>query len=98
MRIEYPGAIYHVLSRGDRRESIFLDDGDCHERVRMIEQSNANIWFDPFDELMANHPRGQTIYLPVLHVPPWFFGRMDTHHDRIGQISHLPINSNPNTN
>jgi putative transposase len=49
MRIEYPGAIYHVLSRGDRRESIFLDDGDCHERVRMIEQSNANIWFDPFD-------------------------------------------------
>ena len=28
LRIEYPGAIYHVMSRGDRREAIFLDDGD----------------------------------------------------------------------
>jgi len=28
MRIEYPGAIYHVMSRGDRREDIFLDDVD----------------------------------------------------------------------
>ena len=28
LRIQYPGAIYHVLSRGDRREKIFLDDVD----------------------------------------------------------------------
>jgi hypothetical protein len=27
MRIEYPGAIYHVMSRGDRREPIFLHEG-----------------------------------------------------------------------
>src|SRR5947209_2119805 len=26
MRVEYPGAIYHVMSRGDRREDIFLVD------------------------------------------------------------------------
>jgi hypothetical protein len=26
LRIEYPGAIYHVMSRGDRREDIFVDD------------------------------------------------------------------------
>jgi hypothetical protein len=26
LRIEYPGAMYHVMSRGDRREKIFLDD------------------------------------------------------------------------
>jgi len=24
--VEYPGAIYHVMNRGDRREPIFLDD------------------------------------------------------------------------
>ena len=24
MRVEYPGAIYHVMGRGDRREDIFL--------------------------------------------------------------------------
>jgi len=28
LRIESPGAIYHVLSRGDRREAIFRHDAD----------------------------------------------------------------------
>ena len=28
LRIEYPGAIYHVMNRGDRREAIFRDDVD----------------------------------------------------------------------
>ena len=28
LRLEYEGAIYHVMNRGDRRESIFKDDAD----------------------------------------------------------------------
>ena len=28
LRVEYPGAIYHVMNRGDRREPIFTDDQD----------------------------------------------------------------------
>lgn len=28
LRVEYPGAIYHVMNRGDRREAIFQDDED----------------------------------------------------------------------
>jgi hypothetical protein len=28
MRVEYPGAIYHVMDRGDRREDIFINDVD----------------------------------------------------------------------
>jgi hypothetical protein len=28
LRIEYPGAIYHVMNRGDQREDIFRDDQD----------------------------------------------------------------------
>jgi putative transposase len=28
VRVEYAGAIYHVMNRGDRREEIFQDDGD----------------------------------------------------------------------
>jgi hypothetical protein len=28
LRLEYEGAIYHVMSRGDRREPIFKDDAD----------------------------------------------------------------------
>jgi hypothetical protein len=26
LRVQYPGAIYHVMNRGDRRELIFRDD------------------------------------------------------------------------
>ena len=28
LRVQYPGAIYHVMNRGDRREPIFTDDDD----------------------------------------------------------------------
>jgi putative transposase len=28
LRVEYPGAVYHVMNRGDRREPIFQDDAD----------------------------------------------------------------------
>jgi len=28
LRVEYPGAIYHVMIRGDQREDIFRDDED----------------------------------------------------------------------
>ena len=31
LRVEYPGAMYHVMSPGDRREAIFLDDVDRHD-------------------------------------------------------------------
>ncbi len=31
LRIQYPGAIYHIMNRGDRREPIFRDDLD-HNR------------------------------------------------------------------
>ena len=31
LRIEYAGARYHVMSRGDRREAIFHDDADRQE-------------------------------------------------------------------
>ena len=28
LRVEYEGAVYHVMNRGDRREPIFRDDTD----------------------------------------------------------------------
>ena len=34
LRVEYEGAIYHVMNRGDRREPIFKDDVD---RRRFLE-------------------------------------------------------------
>ena len=30
LRVEYPGAIYHVMNRGHRREPIFQENADRH--------------------------------------------------------------------
>ena len=56
LRIEFPGAIYHVTSRGDRREAIFVDDEDRRALLAVVEQA-----MDRFDAdilaycLMGNH-------------------------------------------
>ena len=39
LRIEFPGAIYHVTSRGDRREPIFADDEDRHNFLTVVGQA-----------------------------------------------------------
>jgi hypothetical protein len=31
LRLEYPGAMHHVMSRGDQRDDIFLTDEDRYE-------------------------------------------------------------------
>ena len=38
-RVEYPGAMYHVMSRGDRREDIFLDDVDRHDFIKTTAEA-----------------------------------------------------------
>ena len=38
MRIEFPGAIYHVMSRGDRREAVFLDDVDRQDFIKTLAE------------------------------------------------------------
>ena len=36
LRIQYQGAIYHLMSRGDRREEIFRDDLDRKSFLRAL--------------------------------------------------------------
>jgi len=39
LRIEYEGAIYNVMSRGDRREPIFEDDKDRETLLKTLAQA-----------------------------------------------------------
>ena len=39
LRIEFPGAIYHVTSRGDRREPIFADDEDRRALLSVVAEA-----------------------------------------------------------
>jgi len=56
IRLEYPGAIYHVLNRGDRREAIFRDDGDCHDFIKTLAEACQKTGFEIHAFcLMKNH-------------------------------------------
>ncbi|MCX6926734.1 MAG: hypothetical protein NT154_26550 [Verrucomicrobia bacterium] len=39
MRVEYPGAIYHVMDRGDRREDIFIHDVDRQDILKTLAKA-----------------------------------------------------------
>jgi len=41
LRVEYPGAIYHVLNSGDRREPIFQDGPDRRRFLETLAETCA---------------------------------------------------------
>jgi REP element-mobilizing transposase RayT len=56
LRVEYAGAIYHVVNRGDRREPIFKDDADRGRFVETLGQACAKTgWQVHAYVLMPNH-------------------------------------------
>jgi REP element-mobilizing transposase RayT len=56
LRIQYPGAIYHVMNRGDRREAIFEDDEDRQRWLKTLgEACEKTGWQVHAYCLMGNH-------------------------------------------
>jgi len=56
LRIEYPGAVYHVTSRGDRRESIFRDETDRQMLLDIVSRGMERLDAEMFAFcLMGNH-------------------------------------------
>ncbi len=56
LRIEYPGALYHLTSRGDGREDIFLDDRDRERFLKILGQVCGRFgWAVHAYCLMTNH-------------------------------------------
>jgi putative transposase len=62
LRIEFPGAVYHVTSRGDRREPIYRDDVDRAQQLDVLAQATER--FDV--EVLAWCQMGNHYHL-VLH-------------------------------
>ena len=56
LRIEFPGALYHVTSRGDRRQTIFADaiDRDCWLEVLRLVRKRFNFVIHAYCQ-MGNH-------------------------------------------
>jgi putative transposase len=93
LRIEYAGAIYHVMNRGDRREPIFQDDADRHRFVETLGEACVRSgWQAHAYCLMSNH-----FHLVVETPQPtlvagmkWFLGtytgRFNRRHKLIGHL------------
>ena len=56
LRVQYEGAIYHVMDRGDRREDIFLDDVDRQDFLKTLAEACQKTGFEIHAYcLMPNH-------------------------------------------
>jgi REP element-mobilizing transposase RayT len=90
LRVEYPGAIYHVMNRGDRREPIFLDDADRQRFVETLAEACAKTgWQIHVYVLMPNH-----FHLVVETPQPnlvagmkWFLGTYTSRFNRRHKLS-----------
>ena len=93
LRVEYPGAIYHVINRGDRREEIFKDDQDRERFLETLAEVCAKTgWQVHALCLMGNH------FHLVLETPQgnlvagmkWFLGtytsRFNRRHKLFGHL------------
>jgi len=93
LRIEYPGAIYHVMNRGDRREPIFKDDLDRQRFLLTLGETCAKtVWQVHAYCLMPNHfhlvletPRANLVF-----GMNWFLGtytaRFNRRHKLFGHL------------
>ena len=93
LRLEYEGAIYHVMNRGDRREAIFKDDSDRECFLKTLDECCAKTdWQVHALCLMSNHfhlvvetPKGN-----LVAGMKWFLGtytgRFNRRHKLFGHL------------
>ena len=56
LRIEFPGAVYHVMARGQRRDLIFRYDADCADFLELLGKACQRFGWRVFGYvLMGNH-------------------------------------------
>jgi REP element-mobilizing transposase RayT len=56
LRIEFAGAIYHVMTRGNARQKIFRDERDYQRMLEGLETTVVKFGFELFSFVcMPNH-------------------------------------------
>jgi putative transposase len=93
LRIEYPGALYHLTSRGNARQDIFLDDTDravfLDVLASVIERHGWHLYAYC---LMGNHYHllAETPHSNLSRGMRWLNGvytqRFNRRHERVGHI------------
>ena len=93
LRVEFPGALYHVTARGDRREPIFEDDEDRRALLEVL-----SLALERFDAsclaycLMSNHyhfvleTHRANLSRLMRHVNGVYTQRCNRRHQRVGHL------------
>jgi REP element-mobilizing transposase RayT len=77
LRIQYPGAAYHVMARGNQGQPIFRDDQDRKRFLDTLEESCERTgWLVHAYVLMGNH------YHLLVETPEGVTGQLKTGHLR----------------
>ncbi|MBU0621769.1 MAG: transposase [Gammaproteobacteria bacterium] len=93
LRIEFAGALYHVTSRGDGQEDIYLDDNDRELFLEVLENVGERFNWTPHAFcLMGNHyhllletPDGN-LAKGMRHLNGVYTQRFNRKHKRVGHV------------
>jgi len=93
LRVEFPGAIYHVTSRGNARADIFLDDTDRRQFLNVLAEVVSRFhWTCHAWCLMRNHyhlvietPEAN-LALGMRHLNGVYTQRFNRRHKRVGHV------------
>jgi REP element-mobilizing transposase RayT len=93
LRIQYPGAVYHVINRGTARQATFLDEEDYRVFLKTLAEAHRQWGIEVFGYcLMRNHyhvclstPKGNLSRV-MRHVDGLYTQRFNRRHDRDGSL------------
>jgi len=93
LRIEYPGAWYHLMNRGRRGDAIFADNIDRQKFIRLLKEA-ADLWnvrisgfclMDNHYHILAQTPQGNLSRF-MRHLNGVYTQRYNRLHDYDGQL------------
>ena len=97
LRIEYDGALYHVMNRGDHHEPIFWEDGDRELFLETLGQACAKTnWQVHAYCLMGNHfhlvieTPGANLVSGMKWLLGTYTGRFNRKHKLFGHLFECP--------
>ena len=93
LRIEFAGALYHVTSRGDGQEDIYLDDKDREIYLEVLADAQHRFnWTIHAYCLMSNHYHllietpDSNLAKGMRHLNGVYTQRFNRHHKRVGHV------------
>ena len=93
LRLEFPGAVYHIMARGNRRETIYLQDADFSEFLSLLAEVHGRFkWLVHAYCLMTNHYHllietpDANLSRGMRHLNGVYTQRFNRRHQRVGHL------------